>query len=224
MANERSRGIGNLLAPSRFVAFMAILIVTVPVAGYALGCELGFRYGPMIGFDIAAIVFIASCVSLLGREADAMRAAAIANDANRGAMLVITGAVMVAILVAVASELMDTARQPRWAPALVIATLVLAWAFSNLVYALHYAHMFYTAEADGTDRGGLDVPGTGEPDYWDFLYFAYTLGMTFQTSDVGIIRGDVRRVVLMHSIAAFVFNIGVLAFTINVLGGGASAP
>ena len=64
------------------------------------------------------------------------------------------------------------------------------------------------------------MPGTDEPDYWDFVYFAFTLGMTFQTSDVSITDRRIRRVVLGHSLAAFVFNLGVLAFTINVLGGG----
>jgi uncharacterized membrane protein len=99
------------------------------------------------------------------------------------------------------------------------ATLALSWLFSNTVYALHYAHLFYTDDASGKDSGGIDVPKCDEPDYWDFLYFSFTLGMTFQTSDVEITSAPVRRTTIGHSLAAFVFNIGVLAFTINVLGG-----
>jgi uncharacterized membrane protein len=71
----------------------------------------------------------------------------------------------------------------------------------------------------GEGSAGLEFANTKEPVYWDFVYFAFTIGMTFQTSDVSITSDRIRRVVTVHSLAAFVFNIGVLAFTINVLGG-----
>ena len=92
--------------------------------------------------------------------------------------------------------------------------------FANSVYALHYAHVYYTrnAETDG-DLGGIDFPGTKAPAYDDFLYFAFTLGMTFQTSDTNITASGIRRVALLHSFAAFLFSIGLIAFTINVIGG-----
>lgn len=102
-----------------------------------------------------------------------------------------------------------------------VATLLLIWLFANSVYALHYAHAFYTAAPDGAggDQGGIDFPGTAEPSYGDFVYFAFTLGMTFQTSDVDITSGRIRSVALLQSFTAFLFNIGVIAFTINALGG-----
>ena len=104
------------------------------------------------------------------------------------------------------------------AVALVVLTLVLAWLFSNVIYALHYAHLYYSNDENGEDQRGLDFPDCKEPDYWDFLYFAFTLGMTFQTSDVEIRSRRLRRIVLGHTLAAFVFNIGVIAFTINTVG------
>ena len=66
----------------------------------------------------------------------------------------------------------------------------------------------------------LEFPKTDQPDYWDFIYFSTCLGMTFQVSDMTITSGRLRRVVTFHCLAAFVFNLGILAFTINVLGGG----
>lgn len=84
-----------------------------------------------------------------------------------------------------------------------------------MLYALHYAHLFY---GQGNTDGGLSFPDTDTPDYLDFVYFAFTLGMTFQTSDVAINSRTIRRVVLAQSLAAFIFNIGILAFTINTLG------
>jgi uncharacterized membrane protein len=106
---------------------------------------------------------------------------------------------------------------------MIIGTLVLSWIFSNWIYSLHYAHLFYTrAPEDGGDTGGLEFPKTPEPDYWDFIYFGFCLGMTFQTSDVSVTDGRFRKVVTLHCLAAFVFNLGVIAFTINVLGGASS--
>ena len=100
-----------------------------------------------------------------------------------------------------------------------LATLVLAWLFANSVYALHYAHVYYFGSGEaGEPPGGIDFPGTRSPDYSDFAYFAFTLGMTFQTSDVAISEPSVRRLVLVQCLASFVFNIGVIAFTINALG------
>jgi uncharacterized membrane protein len=103
---------------------------------------------------------------------------------------------------------------------LIIGTLILGWLFSNLIYTFHYAYLFYLDGEGGGDHGGLEIPGRPAPDYWDFAYFAFTLGMTFQTSDVQITSPVIRRVALFHSLAAFVFNLGVIAFSINIIGGG----
>lgn len=207
-------GIGNWLAPARYLAFIALFAAGSVIASRWLSAG----HSVMVGFDLAAATFLGSLWPIFRDEAAAMRARAKATDANRGLLLVITGLVMLAILFAVAVELAGepTAREI----VLVIATLALAWLFSNTVYALHYAHLFYTSARTGRgDAGGLQFPDTKEPDYWDFLYFAWTLGMTFQTSDVTIASPGMRRVALFHCLAAFVFNLGILAFTINVLGG-----
>lgn len=217
MANGGTKGkraIGNRIAPPRFLLF-AILALA---GGLAAATCVEWRQAVMLAFDGAAIIFLLSCLPLFGREADAMRVSARDNDANRIGLLAITGAVMLVILVAIASELsLKQATQPGVA-VLIVATLVIAWLFSNFVYTLHYAHMFYSAADGGGDTGGIEFPHTHEPDYWDFTYFAFTLGMTFQTSDAVITDRAVRKVVILHTLAAFFFNIGVLAFTINVLG------
>ena len=213
----RQRSIGNRIAPPRFLAFCLTAIVAVPLAVAASDAATGL----MIGFDAAVAVFLAACAPLLGeRSADAMRAASARNDANRAMLLVIAGVASVAVLAAVADELGAAGRPGAATIALIIVTLMLAWTFGNAVYALHYAHMFYAAGKDGSDSGGLDFPATSEPLYWDFVYFAFTLGMTFQTSDTDITTTRMRRVATAQSVVAFVFNLGIVAFTINVLGGG----
>jgi uncharacterized membrane protein len=212
------RTIGNRLAPPHFILFLVML-----VAGLAGGNALwGWRIGTMAGFDLAALVFLASLVPAIGSSgARTMREHAAQNDANRVLLLGITAAVMAVVLVTVAAELGAKQQADMVTKLLVVFTLALAWLFSNAVYALHYAHLFYSKAEDGKgDAGGLEFQGgTREPLYWDFVYFAFTLGMTFQTSDTGIASPRLRRIAVIHSFAAFVFNIGVLAFTINVLGG-----
>lgn len=207
--------LGNRIAPPRFIAF-----VLLTIAGSAIAIpRLGWAQGSMAGFDGAALIFFVTVAPLLNDKTDQMREAARRNDANRAGLLAITGIVMTVVLAAVTSELTQKGKPQPMEIALIVGTLCLAWLFSNLVYALHYAHLFYTGDR-GKDAGGVEFPDTKEPDYWDFLYFSTCLGMTFQVSDMDITSGRMRRVVMFHCLAAFVFNLGIVAFSINVLGGG----
>lgn len=209
------RGIGNLVAPWRFLLFLGIATISAAL----LFPTLGWARGAMSSFDIAALVFLASCLPLLSDEAQEMRRAAKRNDANRALLLLISALVTAVIMVAVASELLQPGKPPAIDAALIIGSLAMSWLFSNSLYALHYAHIFYTRQDNGEDRGGIDFPDTGEPDYYDFIYFAFCLGMTFQTSDTDMTSDQFRRISTAHCLAAFIFNIGVIAFTINTLGG-----
>jgi uncharacterized membrane protein len=205
--------LGHRLAPPRFIAFVGIFVVglffTIPAQGYGRGA--------MIAFDIAAAVFLLSIVPLFMRgTAEQMRAAAQRNDANRAFLLLLTVVTSIIIMVSVVTEKLEKATP--FIIVLVLVSLVLAWTFSNMIYALHYAHLYYLPAEDNEDSAGIEFPNCDDPDYWDFVYFSFTLGMTFQTSDVDIKSRRVRRVVTGHCLAAFVFNLGVLAFTINSLG------
>jgi uncharacterized membrane protein len=214
MTHRASAAISTRVAPTRFVAFGAVLIlVTVAASAWGADARLAF----VIGFDVAAFVFLGTVLPLLRFDADAMRRAARENDANRVAVLAITVLLSMVIFFAIGT-LIAGAKLHRQEVALIVITLALVWLFANTVFTLHYAHLFYL-QADGGDRGGLSVPGVTHPDYWDFLYFSFTLGMTFQTSDIVIDGPHMRKVALAHGIVAFVFNMGVVAFTVNALGG-----
>ena len=207
--------IGNRIAPPRFLAFLAVLIIGAPLGHALLG---NWALGAMAGFDIAAIVFLLSCVSVLStREARVIRDHAQANDANRLGLLVITGIVLSILLIAIAAEAVGKTPQPL-TKTLIILTLALAWLFANTIYAFHYAHLVYRHPDVGCV--GLEFPRTAHPVYWDFVYFAFTCGMAFATSDVVVTETHMRKIVTIHCLAAFAFNIGVIAFTINVLGSG----
>lgn len=100
------------------------------------------------------------------------------------------------------------------------ASMIASWFLIHTVLALHYAHIYYGDEAgDGKkeDRKGLDFPGKSEPDYWDFFYYSFVIGMTCQVSDVSIQSRGMRRLTLVHSIVSFFFNTTVIALTVNLI-------
>ena len=200
--------------PGRFLLFFAVL-----AAGWAVGIwQLGWSKGLLAGFDAAALVFLGAHKPIFRESAKTLRVAAARNDANRVTLLVISFLLSVVIMSAVIAELAQRAGMTPLDKGLVAASLVLVWTFANAVYTLHYAHLFYTADDGGEDRAGLEFPKTKEPLMADFVYFAFTLGVAVQTSDVVITSPHIRKVVTAHCVAGFFFNLGVLALTINVLG------
>lgn len=218
-ASEAKAGIGNRLAPLRFVLFVAIM------AGAFLACRWlwpaeSWPDAIAMAFDIAAVPFLVSLAPLLlDSDPRSIRRHSRENDANRLIVLLATSLLTLVIMAAIFGEIERAREGDPAAIAKLIGTLALTWLFANSVYALHYAHLYYAAKPDGGDCQGLDFPGKATPDYSDFAYFSFTLGMTFQTSDVAITERRMRRVAILHSGAAFIFNIGVIAFTINALGG-----
>ncbi|MFM9935820.1 MAG: DUF1345 domain-containing protein [Novosphingobium sp.] len=215
---------GQRFAPLRFVLFLMLL-----VAGFltrsAMTGQNDFADALAVGFDFAAAGFLLSLLPLLRScDAAAMRRHSAENDANRPVVLAVSTLITLVVMAAMAGELPEAKSGAPGALVRLIATLLLTWLFANAVYALHYAHEYYRAgpkggPSAGKDIGGLEFPGTDQPDYGDFAYFALTLGMTFQTSDVVITARPIRRIVTVHAFAAFIFNIGVIAFTINGIGG-----
>jgi uncharacterized membrane protein len=207
---------------NKFVIFVAILIVGAAAATVAMMRlaqdplpDAGFK-GFMLGFDLAALWFLLMSAHLLRVDDPAViREHAASDDANRTTLLLITVAISAVILGTVAMETIGGDVPGAKTKLLIIGTLAIAWLFANVIFTLHYAHLYY-----GPPDGGLRFPEERTPGYADFVYFSFTLGMTFQTSDVDITDKRVRNVATLHCLAAFVFNLGILAFTINVLGGG----
>jgi uncharacterized membrane protein len=213
MAERRS--VGNMVAPWRFIMFVVVLAIATLPAGSWLGSRwLGF----IAAFDVAAVLFLVSCWNILTiDDPPKIERLARSNDASRTLLLVITATVLAVLLIAMAAQTTG-GHTGMSTKVLIITTLIVAWLFSNTIYALHYAHMAYIDPPSGCD--GFRFPGTPEPVYWDFVYFAFTCGMAFATSDVEVTRQDIRKVVTFHCLAAFAFNIGVLAFTVNLLASG----
>jgi uncharacterized membrane protein len=100
-----------------------------------------------------------------------------------------------------------------------LLALAASWLMIHTIYAFHYAHRFYQYLGDGEHAPGLDFPGKLEPDYFDFLYYSFVIGMTSQVSDVQVCSREMRRITLVHGVLSFAFNVVVLALSINVVAG-----
>ncbi len=197
----------------RFLIFLAVFAGAALVLALRLPAETAL----ILGFDLGAGVFLLSALPLWRADgAQAARARAARDDGGRAFLLLTAAAVLVAILLAMARLAGETGGGGQ--AALVWATLVLAWLFANLVCAFHYGHLFYDRVGE-KDAGGIVFPEGGEPVFADFVYFAFTIGMTCQTADLAISPRAIRRAVTLHGLFAFFFNLGVLAFAVNVLAG-----
>lgn len=104
-----------------------------------------------------------------------------------------------------------------------IAAVSCSWFLVHTIFAFRYAHLYYTCKMeeaiDKECRGGLEFPNDKAPDYLDFAYFSFGLGMTFQVSDVQVTSGIIRRLTLLHSLIAFLFNTTFVALIINIIAG-----
>jgi len=180
-----------------------------------IGAGFGLARGMLLAFDAAALIFLTTVIWMVVHSPVATICARVAKqDAGRWGVLwggVVVSAVAV---VALGVELGASQSGSIAEIAFAAASLVLSWCFLNTMFALHYAHEYYS----GKDKA-LIFPGSEEPDYWDFMYFAFVLGMTFQVSDVAIARHGVRRVALVHGIIAFFFDVFILALSVNVVAG-----
>jgi uncharacterized membrane protein len=209
--------IGNRIAPPRFLIFFAMLAISIGLATLITPWWLSV----MVGFDVSALLFIASCIKLY-KNADHhhMRKVAIENDANRSVLLILAFALTIVILVAVGSQMASSTKTSGSDIAVTIVTLLMSWFFGNTVYALHYSHLYYTADDGGKDQAGLEFPGGDKtPVFADFVYFSFCIGSALSTSDTNITSPYIRRIATGHGVAAFIYNVGVFALTVNLLAG-----
>jgi len=104
-----------------------------------------------------------------------------------------------------------------------IAAVMSSWALVHTLFVFRYAHLFYESAPKGKSTSkyleGLEFPKEHEPDYLDFSYFSFVIGMTFQVSDVEISSKRIRRLALIHSLISFAFNTVIVALSINVISG-----
>lgn len=190
-----------------------------------LPANLAPRMRGIAAWDIGVAAYLALIAMLFATtRLNQMQARADAQQDGEWTLffLVLVGAT--ASFAAIISEFSSMKGEPGSAKelklALVAATLALSWLVTHAVFALRYAHEFYTRPPGAAQvDGGLVFPGEEHPDYWDFLYFAIVLGMTFQVSDVQITSRKLRRLATLHGLMGFLFNTVIIALTVNLASG-----
>jgi uncharacterized membrane protein len=198
--------------------FGAIIAALLP---HALVSQLITRL--IIGWNVGASCYLVLAARMMFWSShERMRKRAILHDEGRIAILTFVVLAAVVSLGAIVGELAvskDLHGILRYAHiGLAAATLVSSWAFTQLMFAQHYAHDYYASEAKGC-AGGLEFPGGHAPDYADFVYFSCVIGTSGQTADVSFTSRSMRRTGAVHCVLAFFFNTTLLALTINIASG-----
>jgi uncharacterized membrane protein len=169
----------------------------------------------LIGWDIfVAMYTILVYIMMLRSTLATIRRMAALQDDGRFIIPLLTALGAFASLAAIVSEL-GAAHHDRTELIFATATVALSWAAVHTGFALHYAHDYYR----GSKPGGLQFPNGDNdehPDYWDFVYFSFVIGMTAQVSDVGITDKTIRRTATAHGIISFLFNTALLALMVNI--------
>ncbi len=182
-----------------------------------LAPRVGAVSGLLLAFDLACAAYLAAIGWMMAtsRPAAALRRAERHRD-GRWTVLLLSLLLSAVVLLALHLALRAGAHAQRPDLLLAGASIVLSWLFFGVVFAQAYAHADLLARRAAAPA--LLFPGSRAPDYWDYLYFSLILSMTFQTSDVSIADHRLRRVVLLHSVVAFFFNVFIIAQTVSAIG------
>ncbi len=177
----------------------------------------------MIGWDFFGITYILiSIFTLLSTNTSQIRSIAQKQDMGHQFLFIIMVMASITSMISIALLIKSTQTwllDKQLIAAIYLAGVIVCWLMVHIIYAFHYAHMYYgnDTENKNTHRGGLNFPGKRQPDYVDFAYFSFVIGMTFQVSDVVIEDPQIRRVVLFHALIAFVFNTVIVALSVNAI-------
>jgi uncharacterized membrane protein len=188
----------------------------------------------LFAWNLAIVAYLVLVGFMMIRATkDSMRKRAKSLDEGRYMVLILAMVAALASLVTIVLELYNLKNASTGVVALHIglsvATILTAWSFVHVIFAEHYAHGFYNLDddfgIDGDDsiesqkKKGLHFPGQPWPDYLDFLYFSFTIGVANQTADTEVVSRGMRVLVLIHSIISYFFNTIILALTINIAAG-----
>jgi uncharacterized membrane protein len=189
------------------------------VVGVGLSFLMPWEVSTLVGWDVAAGVFLGWVWTSIVRLPDSeVEAAATREDENRAASDLAIMVASVSCLAGVAFTLVKASESDGWPKAgfvvLAVVSVIVSWGVVHTVFMLRYARIYY----DGDD-GGVDFNDDAKPNFTDFAYLAFTVGMTYQVSDTDISNRDMRSAVLRHALLSFVFGTVIVAMTINVVAG-----
>jgi uncharacterized membrane protein len=205
--------------PRQARARLLISLTVGALTAVAIPERFGFPLRAVAGWDAAALAMggIAWWL-ILHADADETRRRAAADDPGRRLVRILVLLASGFSLFATTVVLRDArTRAPEARDAFValcVVAVASAWMLTQTAYTLRYAHLYYR---DDLGEGGLTFPGDACPAYLDFAYFAFTIGMCFQVSDVTVSSTPIRRAVLGQSLLSFAYNTAILATALNLV-------
>lgn len=206
------------MATSRPHLAAGVVVGVLTWAALTLAPEFRWSTRSILAWDAGVLAFVVGMmVHMANKDPDAIRATSARQDEGQGLILALVLVASIASLSSVAAEL-GLAKDAQGLEksvrvALAAVTVAGSWFMVQMVFALHYAHEYYSVGRPG----GLAFPGEQDPDYWDFIHFAVVIGAAAQTADIAFTSKPMRRIGTLHSLIAFVFNTVVLALSINLL-------
>jgi uncharacterized membrane protein len=215
--------------PARIIRVGAMqrLVVVLAVAAVAFLAQpdsVSQHTRAIVSWNLSVLVYLCLAWWLIARsDAEMTHDHALAQDQSGYVIFLFVVSAACASIVAigfVVSTIKDLAFWSRaWHLALTIGALISSWLLIHTVFAFHYARRYYALpRRERTTPSELVFPGNREPDYLDFAYYSFVVGMTSQVSDVAVTSRQMRRLTLIHGVLAFIFNIAVLALSINIIG------
>jgi uncharacterized membrane protein len=202
---------------------LAVVLALAVSAFFAQPDSISWHTRAVVSWDLGVLVYLCLAWWLIAcADAGMTRDHALGQDQSGYIIfLFVVGAacasiVAIGFVVGTIKELAFWSR--AWHLTLTIGALISSWLLIQTVFAFHYARRYYAIlGSERTATPELLFPGNREPDYLDFAYYSFVVGMTSQVSDVAVASRQMRRLTLIHSVLAFVFNIAVLALSINII-------
>lgn len=194
------------------IAALAAFVIAAAVSGLMWS----WLKSALAAFSLAALLYSATISIVLQRAKEGDLPALAARHDQRAAFVLAAGLFLDFAALGLIIVFLMTRTLDGVAVGLAALSIFAAWALLNMLFAIHYAHVYFSCGAQ--EKPQLQFPGDGHRAFSDFVYFAFVIGMTFQVSDVAIVDSGMRRLVLAHSVLAFLFNVFVLALAVNALG------
>jgi len=201
-----------------------VLVCAIAAAiGFLVAWPIDIEMRLIISFDFAAFAYLALFVTLMN-VATQQHAAAWSSRAEPSGVLMLTGVILMSVISIVA---VGALHQPAPdAPKIVyltasLAAICFAWLLVHIRFGLYYMTMYYddtVPDGKAAYDEGMEMPDRKMPDYWDFMYYSFTIAMCYQTSDVTITGAKVRRVTLLHAIFSFLYVVAIIGLVVNILG------
>jgi uncharacterized membrane protein len=204
---------------------LAIVLAIALIGFFALEPWIATRTRLLLSWNLGAMTYLTlAWTTVAVADATMTRVRAQLHDQSTYVIFILIVTAASASFVAIGFLVGDFRNLPFWGRfahlTLSITALLLSWLLIQTLFAFHYARWYYSRRTDGTaHRAGLRFPSDKEPDYLDFAYYAFVVGMTSQVSDVMVTTRQMRRLTLVHGVLAFIFNIAILAMSINIIGG-----